>query len=296
MDLSHLHPNFRHVVSLSNQERINFLHAPRWIGYPLANNIIERMYCLMNRPTKPRMDNLLLVGEPANGKTTIINRFVELYAESSLDENSQPYKPVISTDAPETADIKGLYISILEKFNAPYRPTHHSSKLLYQVIYLMRHCNVKILIIDEFHSLLAGSALKQREVMNAIKKLCNELKIPIIASGTSDALRILHTDPQHASRFDSVTLNKWNLDKEFQMLLADFEKIIPLSKPSKLHTSKKATLLHTLSGGNLGNLHKLLIHCATDAINNGEEHISLNMLNDKRWFKPGRAGVREIRV
>ena len=45
--------------------------------------------------------------------------------------------------------------------------------------------------------------------MNAIKYLCNALQLPIVLSGTKDAVRILHTDPQHASRFDVAELPVW---------------------------------------------------------------------------------------
>lgn len=120
--------------------------------------------------------------------------------------------------------------------------------------------------IDEFNSLLIGSAIKQREVMNTIKLLCNELAIPIVGVGTREAVLALHTDPQHASRFDVVTLPLWELNQDFQRLLAGFEKVLPLKNPSKLHEPELAGLIHSISEGNMGNLHRLLVECATDAI------------------------------
>jgi len=293
MELSHLHPKFHHVISLSEQERINFLHEPRWIGYPDAAKILDIMNGLINRPVNSKKDNLLIVGDPNNGKTTIINRFVKIHAKKEIVDG-QPSIPVISTEAPPTADIKGLCISILEKFNAPYNMNHPHMKLMHQITHLMELCQVKILIIDEIHSLLAGSILKQREAMNAIKKLCNTLNIPIIAVGTHDALTILMTDKQHKSRFDCIALKEWDLDKNYQLLLSDFEKIIPLANASDLHLVKSATLLHDITGGNIGHLHKLLINCATDAIISGEERISYKLIQEKEWFKPKEDGVRHI--
>ena len=70
-----------------------------------------------------------------------------------------------------------------------------------------------MLIIDEFHSLLVGTPRLQRQVMNATKMLCNELQIPIVGVGTKDAIRVLHTYPQHASRFDVAELPTWKLDQ-----------------------------------------------------------------------------------
>ena len=137
--------------------------------------------------------------------------------------------------------------------------------------------------------------MKQREVMNAIKLLCNELAIPVVGVGTREAVRVLHTDPQHASRFDVVSLPLWELDKDFQRLLAGFEKVLPLKKPSKLHQPETATLLHTISEGNIGNLHRLVVECAIEAIESGKEQIDKSTIESKAWLRPTR-GIREVEL
>ena len=289
----HIHPDFRHVMGMTDKERIDFMDQPRWISYRLAQQILDNLQGLMHKPSKPRMQNLLIVGESNNGKTTLVRRFKDLCGKGHVDENSDPVKPIIVAEAPPSADEKGLYISILECFFTPYRATDPASKLRYQVIHLFRLCHVKLLIIDEFHSLLTGTPVKQREVMNAIKLLCNELAIPIVGVGTREAVRVLHTDPQHASRFEVMNLPLWELNKDFQQLLAGFEKVLPLKKPSKLHTPELASLLHTMSEGNMGNLHQLLIKCATEAITSGKEQIDKAIIEGKAWVRPTR-GIREL--
>lgn len=166
-------------------------------------------------------------------------------------------------------------------------------KLRYQVIHLMRECNVKILIIDEIHSLLSGSAIKQREMMNVIKMLCNELAIPVVGVGTADAVRVLHTDPQHASRFDVLTLQPWTVGVDFQRFLKGFESVLPLKQASGLHRPEVAYLLHSICEGNIGNLHRLLIECATEAIKSGKEKIDVDIIKSKSWLQPTR-GIREL--
>ena len=293
MDYRHLHADFMHIMALTDQERVEFMDMPRWIGYKSAQQILDTLQGLMNKPTRPRMPNLLIVGDPNNGKTTIIHRFKELCGKGFIDENSDPIKPVVVAEAPPSADEKGLYISILEQFYAPYRASDPTSKLRYQVIHILRICKTRVLVIDEFHSLLTGSAIKQREVMNAIKLLCNELAIPIVGVGTREAVRVLHTDPQHASRFDVMTLPLWELNLDFQRLLAGFEKVLPLKKPSKLHEPELANLIHTISEGNTGNIHRLLIECATEAIKSGKEQIDAPIIKSKTWLRPTR-GIREV--
>ena len=289
----HLHQDVVAAMALSSAERIAVMDQPRWIGYTRATEILDVMQGLLNKPQRPRMPNLLIVGDSNNGKTTLIRRFGDLCGKSFVDENSNPVRPIILAEAPTSADEKALYISILERFWTPYRATDQVAKLRYQVIHLMRACQVRMLIIDELHSLLAGTATKQREVMNALKLLCNELCIPIVGVGTREAVRVLHTDPQHASRFDVASLPTWSLDKDFQRLLASFERVLPLKNLSRLHAPELASKLHSISEGNIGNLHRLLIECAKEAIDCGSDQITVEIIEKKKWLRPTR-GIREL--
>lgn len=290
---SHLHQSVVHVMALSDQERIAFLDEPRWIGYSRAKEIITLLKGLMEMPKRPRMPNLLIVGDSNNGKTTLIRHFTATYGGEIENQSPEPIKPIVLAEAPTSADEKGLYISILERFWAPYRPTDPVSKLRYQVIHLMRSCQVRILVIDEMHSLLTGTASKQREVMNALKLLCNELNIPIVGVGIREAVRVLHLDPQHASRFDVAALSRWENDIEFLKLLASFEKVLPLKKSSNLKAPEPAQKIHLISDGNIGNMHRLLIECAKEAIVSGKEKIDTEIIDKKKWIRPTK-GLREI--
>lgn len=292
-DYEHIHPDFRHVMMMSAEERIKFMDQPRWITYTAAQQIMDTMQGLLHKPERPRMPNLLIVGDPNNGKTTIVRRFRDLCGQGYVNENSEPVKPIILAEAPPSADEKGLYISILERFFTPYRPSDPASKMRYQVIHLFRTCHSRMLIIDEFHSLLTGTPIKQREVMNTIKLLCNELAIPVVGVGTREAVRVLHTDPQHASRFDVISLPLWEANKEFQRLMTGFIKILPLKKLSPINRPELAMLLHTISDGNIGNIHRLLVECATEAIRSGKEQIDKTIIEGKSWMRPTR-GIREL--
>jgi hypothetical protein len=114
-----------------------------------------------------------------------------------------------------------------------------------------------------------------------------------VLCGTKDAVRILHTDPQHASRFDVAELPVWRNDKEFKRLLGSFEKTLPLKKPSNLIEKEKADLIYSISDGNLGNVKRLIIECAIDAIKSGEETITIDAIKDKSWLRPTK-GLRKV--
>lgn len=289
---SHIHKDFQQMMCLSDSDRIAALDIPRWIGYPRATEILDILQGLLNKPKRPRMPNLLIVGESNNGKTTLVNRFNELCGKSYVTENADSIRPIILCET-SNADEKYLYASILDQFWTPYRPTDPSIKLRYQALHLMKACHVQMLIVDEFHTLLSGTPIKQREVMNTLKGLCNELCIPIVGVGTNEAVRVLHSDPQHASRFDVVSLSKWTLNNEFQKLLASFESVLPLKKASLIHQPEIAKLLYSISDGNIGNLHRLLIECAKEAILTGKEQIDAKIILSKQSLRPTK-GVRHL--
>lgn len=297
LNYSHVHPDFRLVFALSDDERIAFLDKPRWVGYPLATEVLDELTNLLNQPKQPRMRNLLIVGDSNNGKTTVIRRFHEMHLPSneSTDEKSNEgvICPVVLAEAPPKPDEKGLYVSILDRLCVPYRPNDTSVNLRHQVIKVLRTLRTRMLIIDEFHSILTGPMLKQREAMNVLKYLCNELMIPIVGVGTREAMRVLHTDPQHASRFEVKALKNWDFNQEFLKLLAKFETTLPLKKPSKLHDQRVARSLHAISDGNLGNLRRLIAVCAKSAIRKGTEQITEEIVQSHAGMRPTR-GIREI--
>jgi hypothetical protein len=65
------------------------------------------------------------------------------------------------------------------------------------------------MIVDQVHHLLAGTVREQRQSLNQLKFLSNELRMPVIAHGTSEALYAMQADPQIASRFEPMALPRW---------------------------------------------------------------------------------------
>jgi hypothetical protein len=109
--------------------------------------------------------------------------------------------------------------------------------------------HVQILVIDEVHQLLAGSAREQRLSLNLIKSISNDLRICIVAAGTGDARHAIEADPQIRRRFDPFALPRLTENGAFRDFVCAFGKLYPLRKVSNLgERGLLQRLLHTSEG------------------------------------------------
>jgi len=146
---------------------------------------------------------------------------------------------------------------------------------------LARQLEVRMLAIDEIHSMLAGPFREQRVFLNAIRFLANDLRIPLVCLGTHEAKQALMTDQQLADRFEAFELSAWVDDATFAKLLASFATILPLRKPSALTDAKMRKRILSLTDGVMVRICRLIEAAATFAIKTGLEYIDAGALTDE---------------
>jgi type II secretory pathway predicted ATPase ExeA len=284
--MEHLKPELHYLLSGTDEERKKYIRENRWIGYPRAKYIIDKLDELVEHPITHRMPNVLLVGETNNGKTIIVDRFQKKHTAIFNEENGGLHIPVLLIQAPAIPDERRFYNNILERLFVPYRTNDRVDHKLSQVIKVLRHVQLKILIIDEVHHILAGSMSKQRAFLNVIKYLANELRISIVGVGTREAMNAIQTDPQLANRFEPLHLPSWQMNEEYLRLLASFEQTTPLKKPSNLATTELSGLILSMSEGVIGEISRIIKKASEKAIVTGEERITKQLLNKLDWQAP----------
>ena len=282
----HLSEHTRGALSLPDEQRIERIRRARWIGYTRAQAILTTLEDLLGYPRQPRMPNLLLYGETGNGKTFIVNRFAQRHPPDDNPEGDAAIVPVLVIQAPPLPSESRLYDAMLERLGAPYKSRDPVAKKQFQVLRLLRAVNTRMVIIDELHHALVGPANQQRIVMNALKYLSNELQLSLVGVGTREAIRAIQADPQLASRFHRVELATWHMDQEYRKLLASFERMLPLRKPSRLHKEPLATQLLAMTEGTIGELSILLKAAAISAVRSGIERIDAKVLAMVEWQPP----------
>ncbi|MCH8618030.1 TniB family NTP-binding protein [Undibacterium sp. TS12] len=280
------------MIDKSDKElRIKALEKVVWIGYPRAIHIRGRLDSLLSYERMHRMPNLAIVGESNNGKTMLLNNFCKRANPETSPLDKKTVLPVLMIQTPPEPDENRLYDELLTELFANGSPREPITTKKARFAKLVEVLETRLLIFDEFQHMLAGSLLKQRKFLNAIKYLGNLLQISCVVSGTPETLNALQADPQIANRFEPVFLPKWKLDADFLRLLVTLESLLGLKETSNLAQEKLATLLLATCEGNIGELCFLLRKLATYAINSGEERITENMfkaeiLKAAEWTSP----------
>lgn len=274
--------------------RIDSILKNRWIGYTRSDAILASMKLLLKFPKSGRMQNLLIIGESNNGKTTIAERFLSTNPHyiATLQEPDTGHtyetviKPVAMIQCPHIPHEKRLYYNILDELNLPYRKTTKPEYLQQQVIGGLVDMQVRVLILDEIHHILSGSGPKQREFLNLLKYLSNEAKVSFVALGTNDSRYVFQSDRQLDSRFDKLILPRWKYDKDFMRLLMTMERILPFEEKNQLVDPGTSRRIFEMSHGIIGEVVKILKFAALKAIENGTEKIDISTLESLNYESP----------
>jgi hypothetical protein len=284
--MEHLTESVRAVVSLSKKARKEYVNGYKWVGYSRAQEVLQRFNDLLEQPPIPRMPHALLIGEGNNGKTNLVDRFQKQHQAYVDEEQSKVITRVLVIEAPPEADEKRFYERVLQKLFVPYRTNHKPEVLYQQVLHVLRSINLRVLVIDEIHNILAGKIGNRQIFLNMLKSLSNELRISIVAVGTKDAFHVFQSDPQMASRFEPLPLPRWQLDKEYLRLLVTYEKLLPLPEKSNLGERQLASRILSLTDGTIGGITSVIKKATIKAIDTDSTVITLEIVNSLNMVLP----------
>lgn len=286
-DLSHLHPAARALAQENDEERIKLIESDRWISYPLALEAIENIEWLLSRPRVNRMTSLLVHGLSGMGKTLILEKFTRSHSQGY--EVDGQLLPIISLQMPSSPDEKRFFGHLLKSVDAPLRPRETLVSLENKVLTLFEHMKPAAIFIDEFQHIGAASSKDVQRLLNLLKYLGNEFRMPIVAMGTDEALQVIKTDSQVASRFMTYPMPVWRETEAFLDLLNSIVATTPLRKPTDVSDRKLGRKVLKLSEGVTGNIFRLMSVAAVMAVGN-EERITPQLIDQAAEGPWRRAG------
>ena len=285
-ELNHLAPFMREIALLSKEERVKRVLADRWLGYAKAEEAVNKLEDLIAHPKRQRMPNLLISGPTNNGKSMIIEKFPRTHLSENKERYPETDRPIVIVQMPSDPKISRFYSILLHGLEVNLRHRPRVSDLEIMALQMLKSLNVKILIIDETHNILVGTTAAQREFLNLLRFLGNQLKIPIVCVGTKEAYFAIRSDDQLENRFEPFTLPLWKNDHELASLLASLTSTLPLQKPSLLMEPELIHFLLDKSEGIIGEIITLLNKAAILAIESGEEWINKKILARIGYLSP----------
>jgi replication-associated recombination protein RarA len=279
---NNLAPQLQKYLLMSDKERIEFIQKDKWLDYPLAAKLLQKIEDIYNAPVSIRPKGMLLYGNSYNGKTAILKKFYRAHTMGEyIDEDGDTINmmPIVYVDAPASSEESRMLTTILQGMGISVKHNEKVSKQEEYLLYYLKLMKTKLIIIDEIHNVLHGAHTKMTQLMASLKTLSNKTGIPMILAGTENALASVTIDSQTRSRFKPYELKTWENDDMFARFVATFEATLPLKKASNLYSNKKLLAeLYEASQGAIGETLDILESAAIIAIRNKNEKITINEL------------------
>jgi len=282
----HLDDAVRPYAELTERERIDYIRVDRWIDYPRARRALGKLDELLLFPKRARMPNLLIFGASGMGKTMIVEKFLRAHPPSFDDATGIDHRPVVVVQMVASPDEGRFYHRLLSAIGAPPPTRATLGQLETQSLRLLQEIAPRMLVIDEVQNLIAGTYREQRRMLNLLRFLGNELRIPLVCLGSHEARDVIRGDAHLNSRFEPFGLPPWRHDAEFQGLIGGLLRSLPLRSPSELTDSVIKRLVDG-NGGITASIFRMVTGLAAAAILDGTERITPAAILKERDLVPG---------
>jgi hypothetical protein len=285
-DPNHLAPATAALLRANDADRIAAIREEHWITYPRARGSLELLEDLLSRPRSTRMPGYAVYADSGMGKTMLMERFRRAHPASFDSVERRLVTPVLALQMASHPTERRFYGHLLSAIGVPFTARATVLDLEIQVLRNLRRMEVKLLMLDEVHNILAGSAKEQRILLNLLRYLSNELQISLVCLGVSEARQAVGGDVQLARRLDELLLPRWQGDEEFQELVVAIVRHLPLKEKSQISARALRQVLQTTDGLTAG-IFSMFNGMAIEAIASGTECISDDSI--AAWRPPTRA-------
>jgi len=181
--------------------------------------------------------------------------------------------PIIKIRTPARPTIKGMAELMLSAFGEKYFVSKTENALTHQVHTLLKNCDTKAILIDEFnHFVDSGSGKMWYLAADWLKELADSRQSMLVVSGLERCRAVINTNEQLRGRFlNPVVLSRFqwtdeNDSTEFIGILEAFHRTLSehFDMPD-LTSSEMAFRFFCASGGLIGYVAKILRQAVWDA-------------------------------
>lgn len=239
-----------------------------------------------------RPQGCLVVSPSNNGKSFILKAAMKEFLGGVIPHPQEPLQgsdsptslplwmispkqsPAIYARAPGKANHKMLFFELAKPISMALPDSATVRTLQNSLRRGLIGAGVKVIFMDELQHLNTGGENGTRTVMDEIKVISDELRIPFILAGTLKALEVVSEDDQYYSRFRPISLPEWKYDRAFLLLLRQFE--VQMEVPEGTFTGRKESReVFIKSRGILGGVVEILNEALEWAVLENSEAITI---------------------
>lgn len=274
----HLDAATAEQAQLSPEERMAHVLAYRFCNYPAADLILDKLKIAFYDDAAGRQLGLAILGASGCGKSYILKHFAnDLYPPFRTRDRGLPVRPVVYMPLPSEFKLGDLQQLVLAAMGAVSHGWQGSNRDLH-IKRLAKDLHVRLVMFDDIQHFTNQSPLLTSKLFDWVKYLLNDLEIAVVVAGIPRAAEALHTDDQISTRFEPLTMPRWQVGEALEQFLMNFERTFPLHEPSNLGAPDMQEEILLASRGVTRLMVGQLMNAAIYAIDQGIERIDASHL------------------
>lgn len=239
---------------------------------------------------------MVLEGLTGAGKSTLVKSYAEAFAR--YETVSGMKVPIFYMETPAPVTVKGMAARMLEALGDPAAHKGPLWSMNSRLIQYIKHCEVQLVILDDFHHLIDKETNRVLEtVSDWLKVLIKETDVPFLVVGIEGREeQILQANPQLSRLFavrERLEPFQWHPADEatitaFASFIKYVEMGVGMALSDELPRAELLYRLHYATDGIVGNVMNLMRFAALLAQKQGSESLTLSILSHafvKRLYK-----------
>ncbi|MBN3794701.1 TniB family NTP-binding protein [Burkholderia sp. Ac-20392] len=228
-------------------------------------------------------DHIMLIGESGVGKSTLLKNYAKKHPPIEHEEFTEV--PVLYVVLGPSPTPKTLAHTLLRALGDPKWSTGREVELTARLVFLIKQCRVRLVIIDEANHLIdRGGEKTLHTAADWIKRLVDATRVSFVLAGIPRITRLLDTNDQLRERFREVIEIKrlsvaiTSVELEFRNVLATFKKFLRDLPAIDISGEVITRLFAFATDGRLRDIRRLLVRAVELAYDQPDPRLTDSVL------------------